>query len=68
MITHAQIKQVMLKNHCDWPTACSFLGQRGAAAKAAKKRQRTRRADLQRQADDQERRFQAMKQAQPGLY
>lgn len=68
MITHLQIKEVMRKHHCDWSTACSFLGKRGAAKKAAIKRRKERKQWLEGEAERQDAAFNKMAAQRPDLY
>lgn len=67
-VTTARIREVMQEKHCDYSTACSWLSKQSVKVRVAKKRAKQRKAQLERQADEQEKRFQQMKAARPDLY
>tara|TARA_B110001469_G_scaffold118199_1_gene124748 strand:- start:1231 stop:1413 length:183 start_codon:yes stop_codon:yes gene_type:complete len=46
MMTDKRIREVMSKNHCDYSTACSWLGKRSGEARRGRARAEARREDL----------------------
>ncbi|MDQ8206193.1 hypothetical protein QEH52_01635 [Coraliomargarita sp. SDUM461003] len=55
MLTHERVKQVMRDKHCSYTDACRWLGQRGAAARADRKRAAARKEELLRRDREMQR-------------